>query len=179
MYRRRMLLWAGLAALLASGYAQDPAGAPAAPHITSPAARITSAKTAYIKNAGGSDVPFNVISEGVEGWGRFQIVNTPEKSDIIIEITSPAGGRGVSVSSTTSTDPRTGLPVGSSTTSHELSVSRITLIVYDAKSNVALWSASEQPKGAMRQKTRKDNIVLAAQRLVAKFREQVEPAAAK
>lgn len=177
MYRRSLRLWAALVVLLPIVSAQDQPSSTAKP--LSPIARLTSAKTAYLKNAGGSDVPFNVISESIEGWGRYQMANAPEKSDIIIEVTSPSTGNGVSVTSTTSTDQRTGLPSDSTTTTHELSVARITLIVYDAKSKMALWSASEQPKGAMREKARKDNIVAAAQRLVTKFREHVEPDAPK
>lgn len=141
----------------------------------SPTARLRAAKTAYLKNAGGSEVPFNVISDGIQGWGRYQIVNSPDKADIIVEVNSPREGGGVSVTSTTSTDPQTGMPTQSTTTSHELSVARITMIVYDAKSKMALWSASEQPKSAMREKTRNDNIVEAAEHLVTKFHQRVEP----
>ena len=177
MFRRSFLWMASFAALIPVLWAQDAATSP--PKLLSPIARLTSAQTAYLKNAGGSDLPFNVISEGVEGWGRYRIVNSPDKADIIVEVTSPDAGGGVSVSSTTSTDPQTRGPVESSTTSRELSVSRITLIVYDAKSKMALWSGSEQPKGAMRTKTRKDNIVQAAQRLVTKLREHVEPESVK
>ena len=174
MVRRSFLRMALIAILFTGLWAQD-----AAPNLLSPLARLTAAHTAYLKNAGGNELPFNVVSEGVEGWGRYHIVNSPEKSDIIIEVTSPDGAGGVSLSSTTGTDPRSGLPVESATSSHELSVSRITVIVYDAKSKMALWSGSEQPKGAMRAKARKDNIVQAAQRLVTKFREHVEPDATK
>jgi predicted Zn-dependent protease len=157
--------------------AQNPATSTARP--LSPTARLTGARTAYLKNAGGSEVPFNVVSEAVQGWGRYKIVNTPEDADIIIEVASPDGTGGVSVTGTTSTDPKSGLPVGSSGTTRELSVARITLIVYDSKSKVALWSSSEQPKGGLRGKTRKDSVVLTAQHLAAKFRERVEPESAK
>lgn len=145
----------------------------------SPTARLAAAKTAYLKNAGGSEIPFNVISESVEGWGRFQIVGTPEKADIIIEVTAPETGSGISVSSGTSTDPRAGLPSESTTSTRELQVTRINLIVYDARSNMALWSATEQPKGGLRHKSRQDKVVEASQKLVSKFRERVEPDPAK
>jgi hypothetical protein len=154
----------------------DPAkGAPA----LSPTARLAAAKTAYLKNAGGSEIPFNVISEGIEGWGRFQVVGTPEKADIIIEVTAPETGNGISVSSGTSTDPRSGLPAESTTSTHELQVARINLIVYDARSKMALWSATEQPKGGLRHRSRQDKVVEASQKLVSKFRERVEPDPAK
>ncbi len=172
MFPRTLLRLGVLFACVISATAQapDPTARP-----LSPTARLTAAKTAFLKNAGGSAIPFDVISEAVQGWGRYQIVAVPEKADIIVEVTSPASGSGISVTSTTSSDQQTGRPVESSTTTRELSVSRITLIVYDAKSKMALWSSSEQPKGAVRDKARKDNIVQAAQHLVTKFRERVEP----
>ena len=154
----------------------DPARA--APAL-SPTARLAAAKTAYLKNAGGSEIPFNVISESVEGWGRFQIVGTPEKADIIIEVTAPETNSGIAISSGTSTDPRTGLPAESTTGTRELQVERINLIVYDARSKMALWSASEQPKGGLRHRSRQDKVVEASQKLVSKFRERVEPEPAK
>lgn len=159
--------------------AQNETAKPAASKPLSSTARLAAAKAAFMKNAGGSEVPFNVISESVQGWGRYQLVNSPEKADIVIEVTAPSGGNGVSISSNTSIDARSGLPVESATSTRELQVTRITLIVYDAKSNMALWSASEQPKGALREKTRQDNIVGAAQHLVSKFRERVEPDSGK
>lgn len=145
----------------------------------SPTARLAAAKTAYLKNAGGSEIPFNVISESVAGWGRFQIVSTPEKADIIIEVTAPDTNSGIAISSGTSTDPRGGLPAESTTSTRELQVTRINLIVYDARSKMALWSATEQPKGGLRHKIRQDKVVEASQKLVSKFRERVEPEPAK
>lgn len=141
----------------------------------SPTARLAAAKTAYLKNAGGSEIPFNVISESLEGWGRFQIVGTPEKADIIIEVTAPETGNGIAISSGTSADPRSGLPAETTTSSRELQVARITLIVYDSRSKMALWSASEQPKGGLRHRSRQDKVVEASQKLVSKFRERIEP----
>jgi hypothetical protein len=166
-----------LVLLLPFAPAQNEASKDALP--LSPSARLAAAKTAFLKNAGGSEVPFDVITEGVRGWGRYQIVSAPEKADIIIEVTSPGIGSGVSVTSTTSTDARSGMPVESATSSRELQVARITLIVYDAKSKMALWSSSEQPKGALRHKNRQDKVVETAQHLVTKFRERVEPDSSK
>jgi hypothetical protein len=169
---RRVLIFGFVLLTFLSGFAQAP---PA--RTLSPTARLTGAKTVLLKNVGGSEVPFNVISEGVQNWGHYRLVEDPEKADLIIEIAAPNGGNGVSVTSTTGNDPKSGFPTQSVTSSRELSVARITMIVYDAKSKVALWSASEQPKGGVREKTRKDNVVEASQHLVTKFRERVEPEA--
>jgi hypothetical protein len=141
----------------------------------SPTARLAAAKSAYLQNGGGNEVAFNVVSESVQGWGRYQIVGDPTKADLIIEVASPSGSNGISISSTSSNDSRTGMPSESTTRSRDLQVARITMIVYDARSKMALWSSSEQPKSALRQKNRQDRIVETAQRLVSQFRQRVEP----
>ena len=51
----------------------------------------------------------------------------------------------------------------------------VKLVVADAKTNMPLWSGTEQPKFAMKQKNREDNVLQAAQRLVTRLRERVEP----
>lgn len=65
------------------------------------------------------------------------------------------------------------------TTSRDLSNAPIKLVIFDGRSRAALWSASEQPKSALRQKNRQDNVVEAAQKLLSKLRERVEPTAAE
>lgn len=140
-----------------------------------PTSRLAAAKTAFLKNAGGSSIPFNVISTSMEGWGRFTIVNGPENADIILEVTSPTGGSGVSVSSKTDAPSRTGQPESSTTTSRELGTGPIRLTVIDGKSKSVLWTGSEQPKFAMRKKGQEDNLVDAAEKLFSKFHDRVEP----
>ncbi|ABF41106.1 hypothetical protein Acid345_2105 [Candidatus Koribacter versatilis Ellin345] len=172
MVRRSLLAMAVLLFAFTSAIAQAPESK--AP-VLSPSARLAAAKTAYLKNAGGSEIPYNVISDGVEGWGRYKLVQDPTEADIIIEVMAPSSSNGVSVSAGTSSDQHLGAPAQSMTTSKELTITRITLIVYDARSKAALWSATEQPKSAMKAKTRQDNVVESAQRLLTKFRERVEP----
>src|SRR5437763_3526110 len=60
-----------------------------------PSARLAAAKTAFISNVHGNTIPFDVISSSLEGWGRFTLVNAPEKADVIIEITAPEESSGV------------------------------------------------------------------------------------
>jgi hypothetical protein len=51
------------------------------------------------------------------------------------------------------------------------------MTVRDAKSKTPLWSATEQPKFAMKQKAKEDNLVKASQLLVSKFHDRIETAA--
>jgi len=135
----------------------------------SPAARLAAAKTAYVKNGGESEVPYNVIEGGLEGWPHFQLVNSPEKADVVIQIDTVEDNTGVSVSSTSDSGGK------KTHTSHDLSVSLIKLTVYDARTHLPLWTASERPKGAFKDRAREDNLVQASQKLLAKFRDHMEP----
>lgn len=144
-----------------------------------PTSRLAAARTAYVKNAGGSAIPYNVISTSMENWGRFTIVDSADKADIIIEVSSPSGGSGVSVSSKSGTSPRTGQPESSTSTTRELGSGPVRMTVIDGKSKSVLWLASEQPKFAMRKKSQEDNLVDAAENLFTKFHDRVEPNLAK
>lgn len=141
--------------------------------------RLAAAKTVFLKNTGGSQIPFNVIVDGIDGWGRLTRVNDAAAADLVIEISSPSDGSSVTVSSSTKHSERNGRQEESVTTSRDLSNAPIKLVIFDGRSRAALWSASEQPKSALRQKNRQDNVVEAAQKLLSKLRERVEPTAAE
>jgi hypothetical protein len=151
-------------------------GTPTKQPVISQTARLQAAKTAFVRNGGGSEIPYNVIETGVQGWGRYVLVDDAQKADLILEVSSPSDGSGVSVSSTTVPSTRVaGRGEDKTTTTKDLSNAPIKLVVYDAKNKVALWSAMEQPKMGLKQKGREDKLVEAAERLLTKFRERVEP----
>src|SRR5512146_897139 len=87
----------------------------------SPLLRLTSAKSVFIKSSGGNDIPYNVISSSMEGWGRYEIVKSPDNADLIMEVTAPSdSGGGVTVSSSTRND-QFGRPQDSVSSSRDLS----------------------------------------------------------
>ncbi len=142
------------------------------PVFVPPLARLAAARTAFVKNAGGSDIPYNVVTSALEGWGRFTLVDDPAQADIVIEISSPEEERHSS--------PSGGMAGGMRQPDSRRDLSDdIKLAVFDARTHLALWSASEKAKGAFHQKSREDHLVEAAGRLVRKFRERMEPPAAK
>jgi hypothetical protein len=53
----------------------------------------------------------------------------------------------------------------------------IRMAVLDPKTRLPLWTGVEQPKHALKQKAREDNLVEAAQALFSKFHQAVEPSA--
>jgi len=166
--RSRLLVSAvGWLCLLASAAAQQK------PAMT-PSAKLVNARSAYLKRAGASDVAWNVISSGLEGWGRYTLVDSPEKADIIIEISQPNEG-GLSVGGSNSRSTPMGEKGEETKSSTRLSAGPVKLVVYDHNSHMPLWSGTEQPKFAVKQKNREDNVVQAAQQLVTRLRQRVEP----
>jgi hypothetical protein len=141
----------------------------------SASARLAAAKTAFLRNAGGSDIPFKVIESSTTAWGHFTLVDAREKADIIIDISAPYDDFGTELTSTTGTSPLSGRDEHSAVATRQVSAPRIVLTVSDARSNLRLFTATERPKLGMRQKTREDNLVEAAQRLFSKFRDRIEP----
>jgi len=141
----------------------------------STSARLAAAKTAFLKKTGGGDnIAYDVVGSTLEGWGRFTLVNASDKADIVIEIFSSEEPQ-TSVSSSTGISRQTGRMEQSTHSSRQITTAEIKLTVYDARSNVPFWSSIEHPKSAMKKKDRENNEVEAAQRLMTKFHDQVEP----
>ena len=69
--------------------------------------RLASARNVFIYRTHGSRIPFDVIRSTLEGWGRFTLVETPDKADLMIEISS-SGDSSVQVSSSSSVSAETG-----------------------------------------------------------------------
>jgi hypothetical protein len=143
--------------------------------LVSPSARLAAAKTAYMKNAAGSEIPFNVISAGIDGWGRFQMVGSPSEADVVIEVYSPDDEHASSSSTSAKTKVGAGRMSEPAAASSSNTDGPIRLVVSDPRTHLALWTATEQPKGAFRQRAHDEHIIEAAQRLLAKFHDRLEP----
>jgi len=157
-------------------YAQEKdksASADQKPTFLSPAQRLAAAKNVFIKQSGGSEIPYNIFTGGIDGWGRYMIVDSPAQADIIIDITSPDDDRSAHPNSDSKTKVKgSGPPEPTNTANYD---GPIRVVVSDARTHLTLWAASEQPKGGFRARARDEHIVESAQRLLAKFRERVEP----
>ena len=160
------------------GAAQDQAtSTPAKPVYVSPSQRLMNAKTVYVKNAGGSSIPFDVINGEFEGWGRFIMAESPEKADLIVEVTSPEDTK--ASTSSGSHISASGTPEQTMTTTREIGSDRVKMVVQDAKSHIVLWASTQQAKTAMKQRSYNDNLVEAGQKLMRQFHDRMEPPAAK
>jgi hypothetical protein len=152
------------------------APAPKQPAI-SQNARLAAAKTVYIKRAEAhNDIPFNVIENGFAGWAKYVVISSPEKADLIVEVSSTEKeDSGFAVSSNTSTGSINGKSDESSKTVKTFTTNNIRMVVIDAHTKTPLWAGNEQPRSATRKNKTEDNLVEAAQRLFQHFHDRVEP----
>lgn len=173
---------AGLLVLIVSGIAtaaaqqpepsaQPPANPGAAAHYD----RMAAARTVFLKNIGGSDIPFNVISRNFESWSRYILVDSAEKADMVIEIQSPDDG----TEKKDSSGGKTSVYGGNQQKQQDApkpATEMIVLTVYD-KNKRPMWIGREEPKFAVRHKAADEHLIEAAQRLFTRLHDRVEPPA--
>lgn len=168
-----LLSWVML--LCGAGFAQKDAPA-APPEQKKPAisseSRLLAAKTVFVRRPRGNTIPYDAISAGFEGWGRYAVVNDETKAELIVEVTAPQESSGFSVSGSTSANNGNGQATKST---KEFSNAPVRMVVFDGRTKTPLWSSFEQPKSAMRRKAQEDNQVEASQRLFRKFHDRIEP----
>lgn len=166
------LLMVVLALATPAAFSQQPEKKPV---VETPSARLANAKNVLVTRARGNDIPYDVIKSTLEGWGRFALVETKDKADLVVEIATTGGDSSVRVAASNGASPLTGRPEQSSSTSKDFSNAEITMTVYDAKTKRVLWMATETAKYAMKQTARENNLVEAAERLASKFHDRLEP----
>ncbi len=176
----RQVLAVLISSLLLIPLAASAQEAPPAPEQKKPAslatpARLAAAKTIYVKLGQGSELPFNIISNAFESWGRYLPAKSPEKADLVVEVSAPNEG-GVSLYTEQEQRERAakGQPVKDES-GKQLEVNEIKMTVYDGRSKLVLWSSKEQTRFAMKQKSKADKIAESSQKLFARFRDLVEP----
>lgn len=144
----------------------------AAPPLST-SARLTAAKAAFLRKTGtGDNAAYDVVSSTLEGWGRFELVNSLDKADIVVEVFSVSESESGGISASAGGGGRRGNRGGSS---RQAVPAQIKIMVYDSKTRVPLWTGTEHPKPAMRKTDRENNEVEAAERLMQKFHDEVEP----
>lgn len=144
------------------------------PVIETPTMRLAAARNVVLLRTRGGAIPADVIRTTIEGWGRFNFVETVAKADLIIEVAS-SGDSGVQVSSSSSVSARTGQEEKSTSTRKDISPTDIRMTVIDARNKRVLWTAAENVKFAMKEKAKENNLVEAAERLARKFHDRLEP----
>ena len=153
--------------------AQPQPAAEKKPVIETPSMRLASARNVYVTRTHGSQVPYDVIRSTVEGWGRFTMVESADKADLIIEVYS-SGDSGIQVTSTSQVSPESGHEDKSTSTRRDVSPTEIKMTVIDARNKRVLWMSTENAKFAMKEKARENNLVEAAEQLTIKFHDRLD-----
>jgi len=145
--------------------------------VISTTGRLNAARTVFLKKLpGGNDIPFNVISNGFDGWAKYMVVFAPEKADLVVEVTAPEDpDKGFAISSNSSSGEINDKHEKTANTSRSFNVTYIKMVVIDNHTRTPLWTATEQPRSAARKNKSQDNLVDAAQKLFQKFHDRVEP----
>jgi hypothetical protein len=153
------LIAIGLAFLALIGAISQPltAQAPAQPASQTFSDRLAFGKSMYVHNEHGSDVPFDVISSDLQGWGRFTILNSEDNAELIAEVNSYESGA-VSLGTTRNSTIPDSHSAGAGM-HRDLSSPSVRLTVYEAKTKRELWSGTEKVKSAFKKKTEQDNLV--------------------
>ena len=166
-------IMAALATAPAAQQPSTPAQQPPNPGAAAHYDRMAAARTVFLKNTGGSEVPFNVISRNFEGWGHYILVDSAENADMVIEIQSPDDGSEKKDSGGSKTSVYGGNQQKEQA-APKPSTDMIILTVYD-KNKRPMWIGREEPKFAVRHKAADEHLVEAAQKLFTRFHDRVEP----
>jgi hypothetical protein len=149
---------------------------PKATGSVSATTRLLNAKTVFVKKVAGDDMAFDIVNNAIIGWPRYIVVDSPEKADLLIEVSSPEAPKkdkdgGTTVSgSAGGRDPRA-MQMPTST----YSSTDVKLIVRDAHTKAILWAGTEPAKEAFRQAKTDQNLIDATRKLVRKLQDRVEP----
>ncbi len=197
-----MIRMASLVCLLASSllFAQNqPAKEPPPqpPQAQAPArpmtswARLHAARTVYFLPVKGTHIPYDVVSAAMESWGRFVIVNLPEKADLLIQVfyEEPSDEAGAATTSAFDPDWRTTNVHRSSDLNAARSESlespkgrssragdkgSVRMIVRWPGVMMPIWVGRQFPKMGIKQKTREDHLVEASEQLFREFHDCLE-----
>jgi len=137
------------------------------------AERLAFGKSMYVENDHGSDIPVDVITSDLQGWGRFTILNSAENAELIAEVSSYESGT-IGLGTTRSSSIPDAHSAGAGM-HKDLSSPSVRLTVYEAKTKRELWSGTQKVKSAFKKKTEQDNVVAAAEQLFLRFHDAVEP----
>ena len=147
------------------------------PLAVTPAVRLAAAKSVYLKNGGGSDMPFDVITMSFSEWARWAVVDDPAKADLIVEVTSPDDGKKKDKEGGGFTASAQGKQVAGHRDEEPPTSTRndVLMAVRDAKTKAVLWSGTEKPTSVEKGMSKAEKFAAAGTRLMARFREKVEP----
>lgn len=123
--------------------------------------QVTQAKTVFLTNGGGSELAFDAFYQAFKQWGKYEIVGSPDKADLVITLQYWVEKNG------SRTVPVTNTYTGQTTYySHENVDPQLKMTVLDAKTKEELWSTIDHRRLARLESNREKETVNSAVRLV-------------
>ena len=130
--------------------------------------QIRMAKKVFIANGGGSDRGYDIFYADMKDWAKYELVNSPDEAELVMEISYRNEDGGTRVWSATNTYTKATQVYSSAITWRFL-----VLTIYDRKSQTVLWSTRNYPKGAYREKNREKEFYKAVHALVEALRKRM------
>ena len=131
---------------------------------------ISEAKTVFLANGGGSELAFDAFYQEFKQWGKYQLVGSPDKADLVITLEYEVEKNGTSE-----------VPVYNGYTHQTTYYSRenvdpqLKMSVCDAKTKAELWSAVDHRRLARLESNREKETVNSAVRLVDELKDRSQP----
>lgn len=134
---------------------------------------ILSARKVFVANGGGDESAFDPqytggpdrlydeFYAGMESWGRYQLVGSPEDADLVFEVRL------------TVIRPQSSHPLGDNNEPYD---SQFQLAIRDVKTNVILWGLTEHAQTAILQSNRDKNFEQALAAILSELRKIAGPA---
>ena len=173
--------------LLGAAVAQEETAEKPKPVSISPRVRLQAARTLYLKNMGGNDIPFTLVTNAMAGF-RYVLVDDPSKADLVMEISAPEdpnakgkdkdkekGDTGVRAGY----NGRSVIGGNAAQSSTIVTTSDVKMVVRDSHTRAVLWAGTELAKDALRKNKQEENMETAAQKLIQRFEQAVDPDASK
>ncbi len=111
-------------------------------------AKVLAAKTVFLVNVCQDDLAYDSVYAAIRAWGRFQLVDSADAADLIVEVSTVNYATGVRIKN------------------RPVPVEEIVLTILDGASKGPLWSTAERCRFAVRAKNREKETIDAAERLV-------------
>jgi len=131
---------------------------------------IVGAHTVFLSNRGGSDLAYDAFYQAMKGWGKYQIVGSPDDADLIVELSYEVVNGGTRVWSTRNTYNNT-----TQVHSTQIIDPQLILTIYDARTKNSLWSTIDHRRLARLEKNREKEMINSAERLVEELRSRANP----
>ncbi len=120
-------------------------------------AKVLTAKKIFVVNVCQDDLAYDAVYAALKNWGRFEMVDSAEASDLIFEVGTVIYPTRVHVNNRAVLDEQ------------------ILLTILDSASKGPLWSTGERCRFAIRAKNREKETIDTAERLVNGLKARITP----